>query len=318
MIDSLYRQAFELIKQYDSIVIFGHINPDGDCYGSEIGLKAFLKETFPYKNIYAVGSGFKKALNYFNDLDLVSDDVIKNSLGIIVDVSDLERIEDQRVVSCLDVIKFDHHLLSETKSFGSINISNNNATSVCEMIGSFILANGYNISPSVGEKLYLGLVTDSGRFLYLNDKADIFKVADAILKSGADIKSIYNWLYESDIIQTKAKGYISYNFEVKDKVAYIVLRKETLKLLNVDYNLASTMVNCMANLENIEAWVSFSESDEGRTRVEIRSKNVDVQQVAVFFNGGGHKNASGCSLNDINDYIKVVDKLNEVIFDVSK
>ena len=62
-------------------------------------------------------------------------------------------------------------------------------------------------------------------------------------------------------------------------------------------------------------WVSFAESEEGLVRVELRSKKFNVQQVATLFNGGGHLNASGCRLANINECMDVIYKINELMED---
>lgn len=299
------------IKLYDKIVIFGHTSPDGDCYGSQSGLRAFLREIFPNKEIYMVGSGFAKAIPYLDAMDVVNDDFIKDSLAIVVDVSDLERIEDQRIVTAREIIKFDHHLNSDREGFASVNVSNTNASSCAQMIGEFILDNSYQISKEVGERIFTGIITDSGRFLYLNSSKRLFEVCNEIMKANIDYQKIYDFLYEIDEVSNRAKGYISYNFKTTSNgVAYIVLTKEILHELKIDYNYASTMVNCLSSMKGYPVWASFAESDSGEVRVELRSKKYNVQQVALQFGGGGHLNASGCKLMDINDYSKVVDVLN--------
>ena len=95
-----------------------------------------------------------------------------------------------------------------------------------------------------------------------------------------------------------------------------MLNKEVLNKLGIDYNYASTMVNVMSNLKGVESWVSFAENIDGEVRVELRSSHLNVQKVAVKFGGGGHENAAGCKLKDINKYIDVVDRLIEEIKNV--
>ena len=83
--------------------------------------------------------------------------------------------------------------------------------------------------------------------------------------------------------------------------------------MQVDFNYASTLVNCLALMKEYPVWASFAESEEGLVRVELRSKTLNVQKVATYFGGGGHYNASGCRLKDIKDHEKVVYKLSELI-----
>ena len=309
---NLYQELFNEVKKYQSIVIFGHSSPDGDCYGSQIALKCFLKEAFPEKDIYMVGTGFLKAIPYFDKMDVISDEIIKDSLAIAVDCSDLERMEDQRITLAKKICKIDHHLGSEVNKFASINISNTNACSAAEMIGQFILENNYSISLECAERIFLGMVTDTGRFLFLNSSKDTFKVLDKIMEANIDFQKIYDFLYEGEEVSTRAKGYISYNFVAKENIAYLILDKETIHSLNIDFNYAASMVNVLSGMKGYPIWALFCESDEGLVRVELRSKTYNVQEVAIKFGGGGHLKASGCRLQSISECQKVIDVLLQI------
>ena len=105
-----YSAILEKIEKYNSIVIFGHTNPDGDCYGSQIGLRDVLRLNYPEKKVYAVGTGIHRFVKLIAPMDIVSDDVIKQSLAILVDGNDLSRMEDERVYTAKAWIKIDHHM----------------------------------------------------------------------------------------------------------------------------------------------------------------------------------------------------------------
>ncbi|SYV97055.1 Bifunctional oligoribonuclease and PAP phosphatase nrnA, partial [Mycoplasmopsis edwardii] len=102
----------ELYK-YDSIVIFHHIRPDGDCLGSQFGLKELIKTNFPNKKVYAIGD-HKDTFDFLDfTMDKVpSDEILKNSLGVVVDANHKERIESREVLDknlFAQVIRIDHH-----------------------------------------------------------------------------------------------------------------------------------------------------------------------------------------------------------------
>src|SRR5574344_815276 len=90
--------VFSLIGKYDSIVIFGHSLPDGDCYGSQIAFREVLQTAYPHKKIFAIGSGLYALFERLGEMDIVSDELIVKSLAILVDVSDFPLVEDQRVL----------------------------------------------------------------------------------------------------------------------------------------------------------------------------------------------------------------------------
>ena len=79
----MFEQITKKIEEHDSIVIFGHLNPDGDCYGSQVALKAILKKHYPNKNVYIVGSGLPNFYHILGKMDEVSLETIQKSLAIV-------------------------------------------------------------------------------------------------------------------------------------------------------------------------------------------------------------------------------------------
>ncbi len=306
----MYKEIWNRIKSYDSIVIFGHINPDGDCYGSQIGLKNAILDNFQDKKVFIVGTGYPKLFSLMGSLDQVDDDTIKNSLAIVVDTSNQDRVEDQRFKLALDVIKIDHHIAQE--HFGNPELVDTNKISCTELITNILLENGAIITKEAALGLFLGLVTDSGRFLFQPIKSSTYLIASKLVDTGIDCQTLYDVLYEVEEKMLRFKGYVYSNYKkTKENVVFLVLSKETLKKLDVDYNLAASQVNSIANIKGSPAWVFFSESPTGMVRVELRSKDINVQEVASTFNGGGHLHASGCRLDALEDYKYVLEVLDK-------
>jgi phosphoesterase RecJ-like protein len=308
----MYQVVWNKIKEYDSIVIYGHVNPDGDCYGSELGLKRAILDAFPNKKVYAVGSGYPRLYSLVGELDKVDDEVIKSSLSIVVDTSNQERIEDQRYKMGLDVIKIDHHIAQE--HFGNPELLETERISCTEVIAKMLLENNVTISKEAALPLFLGLVTDSGRFLYQPISKETYQIAGVLADTGIDCNALYDALYEVDEKLLRLKGFIFTNYrKTKENVAYLVLSKEDLRKLNVDYNLGASQVNSIANIKGCPAWVFFSESESGLVRVEFRSKDINVQEIASKFGGGGHHHASGCRLDALEDYKYVLEALDKAV-----
>lgn len=306
----MYQTVWNKIKNYRSIVIFGHVNPDGDCYGSEIGLKQAIKDNFPEKDVYALGSGYPRLFDLLGELDVVEEEVIKNSLAIVVDTSNQDRVEDQRFKLALDVIKIDHHIAQE--HFGNPELLETHRISCTELITKMLKENEAIISKEAALGLFLGMVTDSGRFLYQPIGQETYELAGLLAGTGIELQKLYDVLYEVDEKLLRFKGYIYSNYKkTKENVAYLVIPKEDLKEYGIDYNLAASQVNAIANIKDVPAWIFFSESESGLVRVEFRSKDVNVQQVATKFGGGGHLHASGCRLDALEDYKYVLEALDK-------
>ena len=307
----MYKTIWNKIKEYDSIVIFGHVNPDGDCYGSEIGLKNAILDNFKDKKVYIVGTGYPRLFSLLGNMDEVSDEVIKNSLSIVVDTSNQDRVEDQRFKMGLDVIKIDHHIAQE--HFGNPELLETERVSCTELITAMLMANNAIISKETALGLFLGLVTDSGRFLYQPINKETYLLAAELVSTGIDCAKLYDALYEVDEKMLRFKGYVYSHYQkTKENIAYLTLPKEVLHELDVDFNLAASQVNSIANIKGSPAWVFFSESDSGMVRVELRSKSINVQQCAAKFNGGGHLHASGCKLDNLEDHKYVLQVLDRM------
>lgn len=308
----MYQKVWNKIKDYDSIVIYGHVNPDGDCYGSQIGLKNAILDNFSDKKVYIVGTGYPRLFPLIGEMDQVDEEIVKNSLSIVVDTSNQERVEDQRFKLGLDVIKIDHHIAQE--HFGNPELLETERISCTEIITSMLVANNAIISKKAAIGLFLGLVTDSGRFLYQPIRPETYNLAAKLVETGIDCAKLYDVLYEVEEKMLRFKGYVYSHYQkTKENVAYLTLPKEVLHSLDVDFNLAASQVNSIANIKGSPAWVFFSESDSGLVRVELRSKGVNVQQCAAKFNGGGHLHASGCRLDNLEDYKYVLQVLDKMV-----
>ncbi len=301
-------KVFNKVKQYESIIVTGHVIPDGDCYGSVMGLATTLKEHFPNKEIIPVISDFK--IKFDNNLvqsvkpGVLSDEKIKQSLVFVLDLANTNRLDEKRAVDGACIIKIDHHTFERV--YGEIDYVDSSSSSCCQIIAEMLIKKFKKLSVEAATYLMLGMITDTGRFLYSRD-AQCFNTAGELVKFGAKLNDIYNRLYTQDLESFRFKSFVYSNFKAENKVAYIVFRKEDIHKLGVDFNYAAANVNLIAQIENYPIWISFAESDEGTVRVEIRStRDYNINPLAVMFNGGGHHQASGCRLDNIENYIKVV------------
>lgn len=312
----MFDEILELIKKYDSIVIFGHINPDGDCYGAQIGLREIIYALYPNKKVYITGTGCRKFFSFLPHMDEVSDEVIENSLALLVDANDLPRMEDQRIYKCLAWAKIDHHI--DTNSFTEgPQVVDTNANSACDILTGMAMSLGIDISPLGATALFLGITTDSARFQFVTNYSETFERAKYLVDHGANTSEINKALSKTDERSLAARGYIITHFKKsKGGVIYIVYSKEKLHRLKMSANAASNNINLLGNIEGYPIWCSFAEYDDGRVRVEIRSNGPIIQPCAARIGGGGHAHASGATIqkldyNVINGVIEDLDKALE-------
>ena len=311
----MLNEILKLIKEHDSIVIFGHINPDGDCYGAQVGLREFILKLYPTKKVYITGTGCPKFFSVLPIMDVVSDEVIKESLAILVDGNDLPRMEDSRIFNCKAWAKIDHHIDTQSFTEGP-QIVDTLANSACDIITGIVMSLGVKLSPIGATALYLGIITDTARFQFATDYAKTFERVKYLCECGAEVEKLNNLLAKTDERSLSSKGYIMTHYKKsKGGVIYIVYSKEKLHKLNLSANAASNLINLLGNIEGYPIWCSFAEYDDGKVRVEIRSNGPAIQPCAVRVGGGGHAHASGAQLKrlDFDVINSILDDLDDTL-----
>jgi len=297
----MFEKIVEQIEKFDSIIIAGHINPDGDCVGAQIGLRETLKLTFPNKQIFAIGSGIRRFEDLLGALDQIDDSLFEKSLIILVDANDLSRVEDQRVYKAKHFIKLDHHVENHLFTEGEF-VVNEKACSASEIILDLIKEQDFKINSTVCNALYLGILTDTGRFQFVNDFSKVFSESKFLVENGADPKLINSILQATNEYVLSFKGYVYTHYKKTDKgIIYLTLNNDELKLFNLSSFKAASMVNLLSNVKGFPVWAFFCEDENHVWKVELRSAGIDIIDVAVAYGGGGHKNACGMSIKDLND-----------------
>ena len=309
----MFAPILQLIEKYDTIVIFGHIYPDGDCYGSQIGLRETLRLAYPNKKIYAVGSGFHRFHQRIGEMDVIEDSIIKDALAIIVDANDLPRMEDQRVVTAKAWAKIDHHVDAGTFIEGPQYVDET-ANSCCEIITRLVIQNHLPVNKTVAEALFLGILTDTGRFQFGTDYVSAFKEAAWLCEQGANpniLNKILNLTYEPLLA---FKGYVFSNYvKSPEGLIYLVLSKDVLEHYKLSASKAGGFVNLLSSIYGYPIWAFFCENLDGSIHCEFRSNGPAVQPIAAKYGGGGHTLASGATLHDPTLMEKVIKDLTQAV-----
>ena len=309
---NVYKKIYNLIKKYDTIVIARHIGPDPDAVGSSVGLKEIILNTFPDKKVYVVGASASK-FKYLGTMDKFNESMYENSLLIVTDTPDKKRVDGVDVTRFKQVIKLDHHPLVD--DFGGIEVVDETASSASQLIMELVTETKLKYSKSAAEKLFIGLVADTDRFLFSYTTPKTFElVADLIKQTNIDFSKLYLDLYMRPFKEAKFEGYITNHMIVtKHGFAYVKLTEDILKDFGVDPATAGNMVNNFNYLEGIHAWAVFSEdSNNNNIRGSIRSRGPVVNEVAALHNGGGHKFASGVRPKTFEEVDELAEQLDLV------
>jgi len=306
------KKILELIKEYDTIIINGHIRPDGDCIGSQYGLKYLIEDNFPDKSVYISGDS-SEYVSFIGRPEIISDDrIYENALSIAVDCPVYDRLSDNRCDIAKYSIKIDHHYDSE--KYTDYEYVDPNVSSCTSIIAEMYLKfkDELMLTERAATALYVGLLTDTGRFTNSNVNSKTFFIASELVKHNVDIMYVNNSLSLETEASLRLKGYCLNNFKITENgFAYIVLRREEIEKFGVGDEVASSLVSSLSNLKDSLVWALIVETKEN-IRIRLRSRGPEINELASDYNGGGHKMASGGRLNswdDLNKFIETVDEL---------
>ena len=308
----MFEQFWALIQAAPRIIIHRHKNPDGDALGSQLGLRRILKDSFPEKEIFAVGDMTDRyAFMVDEPLDNVPDEAYGDALAIVLDTSAKALVCDERYAAAAASARLDHHIFCET--ICSLEITDTSFESCCGLVTAFAMECSLAVSAVAAKLLYTGMVTDSGRFRYDSTNARTHLLASFLMERSFDTADIYRNLYSDDLafIQLRAK----YTLKIQTtphRVAFIYTDRAEAQSYGVsDFTLSRGMVNVMGEIRGIETWVNFTET-EGGVLCEIRSSKHNINPIAVKYGGGGHQKASGCTLTDYAEAMRLLDDLNSL------
>lgn len=310
---NIYKQIFKVIKKYDTIVIARHIGADPDALGSQFALKKIILNTFPNKKVYAVGNPASRFKFFGNNEKIDNIDTTKGLL-IVLDTPDIKRIDGVSLNNFEYVIKIDHHPIID--KYANIELIDEDSCSTSQLILEFIFNNKIEINKEIGEKLYLGIVGDTDRFLHDYTSSKTFSLVTRLLEeTNIDFTSLYKVLYQRPISEIRFEGYIYQNLILTENgVAYIKITDRKLKEFGVDSAAAGNMINDLKFVNEIIVWVFLTEDIKSNLiRANIRSVGPYINDVATKFGGGGHKYASGVKLKTWDDSDKLINELDELV-----
>lgn len=285
------------IKAYQTIIIHRHVRPDPDAYGSQVGLKEMIKQSFKDKNVYAVGEE-DPSLHFLARMDQVTDEQYKGALVIVCDTANTGRVCDQRYQLADKIIKIDHH--PNHDPYGDLLWVDTAASSTSEMIFELYTAGrqeGLQMSDQAAYLIYAGIVGDTGRFLFPSTSKRTFQIAAELVTYEFDRSALYNQMYNVEMNIARLKGYVLQNFTLSEAgVSTVRLTNQLIKEYNIDAEEAGKIIGALGDIKGLNAWAFFIEEDDGLIRVRLRSKGPVINKVAAKYNGGGHPLASGASV----------------------
>ena len=293
------------IKEYNRIVLFRHVRPDGDCVGATKGLQRILQLSFPEKEVILTHEDHSTYLEFLGPEDpAIPDDQYADALGIVLDTANMDRISNQKFRLCKELIKIDHHI--EVAPYGDISWVEEERSSACEMVVVFYdtFRDVLKMDSEAATFLYTGMVTDSGRFRYSSTSGNTLRCAAILLDMGVDTERLYSRLYLEAYEYLKFKAYVYEKMQITPNgVAYLFVDKAMQEQFGLTQESASATIGCLDTIRGCISWMVFIESgdEKGSIRVRLRSRFVTINALAEKYHGGGHACASGATVYSVEE-----------------
>ena len=290
----------ELLKGAKDVALSGHIRPDGDCVGSVMSVYQYIKKNMPWlevKVFLETPSSVFGCIEGIEEIDSNMDTLHEYDIFMAMDCT---RDRMGKAESIFDrakkKINIDHHV--SNSGCGDINVLVPFASSTCEVI--YELMDSEKIDVEIAKTLYIGMIHDTGVFKYSNTSPKTLQIAAKLIGYGFDFpKIIDETFYEKTYAQTLVCGKaVSESVRFMDgKCIFSAVDKEMMEFYGVGPRDLDGIINQLRIVKGVECAIFLYQSGHMEYKVSLRSNGlVDVSKIAVFFGGGGHVRAAGCTM----------------------
>jgi len=295
-------RILDAIRAAKTICVVGHIRPDGDCAGSQLGLTLALRadgkkvvcwnqDTVPQKYKFLDPNGDIEKPGRGQKFDLV----------IATDCANFERLGavDKFIAARKLLINIDHH--ESNTRYGDLNWVSAREASTGELIYRLLKAARWPITKPIADCLFTAVSTDTGSFQYPTTRPSTFHVGGELVQRGANLAKVCGEVYESfplSRVRLLKLLYSKFKLTHDDRVAYFWLKKADLARTGADSNDTEGLIDHIRAIEPVVIACVFEEIEPELTRISLRSKSaaINVSEVCGQFGGGGHPAAAGARI----------------------
>jgi len=296
----------QAIRSHDRFLVVTHENPDGDALGSMLALTLALRALDKDAVMYLTGRAPLPAEYRFLSIAGLTHDVpddLAERVLLAADCANERRIgEDTEAVDgAALVVNVDHH--HDNSRFGGINLIVAEASSTAEIVRDILRELEIALTPEIAEALYVGLVTDTGRFQYTNTTPKALRLAAELVETGADVHGVFQHVYETvqfAKLKLLARALDRAKLYEGGRLVVSYLLRGDFAEVGAEEPYSEGIIDQLRSVEGSEmvALIREPPRDEGPARrISLRSSHdeVDVSAVAREAGGGGHRQAAGFS-----------------------
>ena len=294
----------EEIRGGERFLLTTHENPDGDALGSLLAMNSVLRALGKDSVMFLGAKEFPLPVEYrFLPLEEVFHEPpadLADRVVVFLDCGNIDRMPVDFLRSGgSKILNIDHH--HDNTRFGTVNLVDVGASCTAEIVYELIELLGVELTPEIAAALYVGLVTDTGKFMYQNVDPASHRMAAALIEAGVNVHDIYRRLYEQvpvEKLRLVARALDGIELHDDGILAITAITKADYESTGASEVLTEGVVDYLRSLEGVAvAAVVRDQTESGRAahKVSLRSTDgrVDVSEIARKHGGGGHTRAAG-------------------------
>jgi phosphoesterase RecJ-like protein len=305
-IQAARRLVIERIRADSSFVVATHENPDGDALGSLIGMHGLLTALGKSSEMFLAPSDLPLPREYrcpalAHAIQAAPADIGQRTV-VMVDCGNIDRNPAAVLQSGAHLLNIDHH--HDNTMFGTVNLVDPSASSTAEIVWD--LLHGLDVAPTaaIAEALYIGLVTDTGRFMYENTGPRAHRMAAEMVTAGVNVPAVYRRLYEEiPLAKLTLLGVALGGVQRFDngELTLASLDAQDFERAGAEESFSEGIIDHLRSVEGTKVAVLIREltapENRGKRKVSLRATadDVDVSAIARARGGGGHRRAAGFS-----------------------
>jgi phosphoesterase RecJ-like protein len=295
-------RILEGIRESRTFCIVGHVRPDGDCIGSQVGLtQALLNEG--KKVVCWNEDTVPQKLGFLDPSHLFQQPKRGQSFDCVIatDAASFERLGT--VAPCIGrrklFINIDHH--ESNTRYADINWVSAREASTGELIFKLLKVAKWPITKPIADCLFTAVSTDTGSFQYATTRPGTYNIAGELVRKGANLAKICDEVYQSyplSRVRLLRHVYSHFRLAQQNKVAWFWLKKKDFARTGAESSDSEGLIDHIRAIEPVVVACVFEEIEPELTRISLRSKSkdVNVNEIASEFGGGGHSAAAGARI----------------------
>lgn len=295
-----------LIRENRKFLLTTHEGPDGDALGSLLGAQHMLESLGKDSVMFLAAKEFPLPIEYrhlpLEDIFHEPPADIRDRIVIFLDCGNIDRMPvDFLKNGGSTVVNIDHH--HDNTRFGEFNLVDPGASSTAEIVYELAVALDVKVGPAMARALYIGIVTDTGKFMYDSTDARTHEVAAALVRAGVDVDDVNRRLYESvpiEKVRLLSRALANVELHCDGRLIITCITAEDYELAGAGEEMTEGIIDHLRAVDGVSAAAVVKDQvsrGQAARKISLRSgdASTDVSVIARRFGGGGHVRAAGCS-----------------------